>query len=436
MSNKPKTKNDKAWEKLFDKYKIVDVINNQGLFEIKSEQINEYREARLMTKFDHKSNLPQLFKKHKLSILPISRGSYVIAQFEAYHELEKFNHKIERFRFPDYIQSIDCENITSEAAAINAAYVSGILADFTEDENLLPTVSGRMSSNKFSFNIRNSVNNKLMPISVLNSQVEIDGGYEGLDYFTLIEAKNSISDDFLIRQLYYPYRLWNKQLEKPIKNIFLIYSNGIFRFYEYLFEELNNYNSLVLTKQKNYSIEQEENTFNDIINVFKNAGRVPEPRGIPFPQANSFERVINLCELLYENDVLSRDDITYRYDFDLRQTNYYTDAARYLGLVDKKRENGSVTYYLTDKGKTLFSFNIKMRNLKLIEWILEHKVFYLTFKHCLQLKKIPSKKDIVKIMKNSNLYNINSESTYYRRSSTISSWINWILKLSGSGFTS
>ena len=60
---------------------------------------------------------------------------------------------------------------------------------------------------------------------------------------------------------------------------------------------------------------------------------IPEPNNIPFPQANSFERIINLCEILYENNTLSRDEITYRYDFDSRQTNYYTDAGRYLGLI-------------------------------------------------------------------------------------------------------
>src|SRR5690606_9488488 len=105
---------------------------------------------------------------------------------------------------------------------------SGIIADFTEDEKLLPTISGRMSSEDFSFKIRNVINNEWVPICVSNSQIEIDGGYEGLKSFIIIEAKNSISDDFLIRQLYYPYRLWKKRLQKPVRPVFLTYSNGIF----------------------------------------------------------------------------------------------------------------------------------------------------------------------------------------------------------------
>jgi recombination DNA repair RAD52 pathway protein len=39
------------------------------------------------------------------------------------------------------------------------------------------------------------------------------------------------------------------------------------------------------------------------------------------------------------------------------------------------------------------------------------------------------KNEIIQIMKKSNLYNVNSSSTYERRSSTIKGWINWIVEL-------
>ncbi|RYD03638.1 hypothetical protein N752_18870 [Desulforamulus aquiferis] len=199
-----KTKNDEAWEKLFEIYKIIPAIQREGSFEISATQINKLREARLMTKFDHRANLPKVFSDNKLSILPITRGSYVISPFEAYQELKDINAGISKAPFPEYLQSIDYDNISSESTAINCAFVSGIIADFVQDQNLLPTVSGRMSSNSFSFSIRNIATGKGMPVNVVNSQIEIDGGYEGYNYLTLIEAKNSISDDFLIRQLYYP----------------------------------------------------------------------------------------------------------------------------------------------------------------------------------------------------------------------------------------
>lgn len=429
MSSKSKTKNDIAWEKLFDKYRIQEEVTKNGFFRITSTQINEYREARLMTKFDHRSNLPQLFEKGKLSILPITRGDYVIGQFDAYHNFERPNHQVERFSFPEYISSIDYDNITSEAGAINAAYISGIIADFTGEDGLLPTVSGRMSSEAFNFLVRNAVTDQLVPISVLNSQLEIDGGYEGLDSLVIFEAKNSISKDFLIRQLYYPYRLWQNKLYKPVRPVFLTYTNGIFSLYEYEFNDLHNYNSLSLVRQKNYSIEPDYITLDDIMTLYKRVDIVSEPKNIPFPQADSFERIINLCEVLYENGTLSRDEITYRYDFNSRQTNYYTDAGRYLGLIYKEEQRGFIQYFLTDRAKKLFSHSIKTRNLSFAEAILEHKPFYLTFQLYLRTSKKPTREDIVKIMKGSDLHNIKADATFNRRASTIIGWINWIINL-------
>ena len=106
MSN---TKNDATWEKIFDKYKILEMIEDDGIFEITSTQINKFREARLMTKFDHRKNLPQIFKENKLSILPVTRGSYLISQFEAYKDFEEKETKIVKVPFLNHIESIDYE---------------------------------------------------------------------------------------------------------------------------------------------------------------------------------------------------------------------------------------------------------------------------------------------------------------------------------------
>ena len=163
MSN---SKNDKAWAKLFTKYKILENVQDKGHFEITATKINEFREARLMTKFDHKSQLPKLFSDNELSILPTSRGGYVIGSFETFCDFAENEIPLTRVEFPHTLESLDFKNITSEATAINCAYVSNILADFTEDQNLLPTVSGRMSSSTFNFKI-----NTKKEILVLNNLI-------------------------------------------------------------------------------------------------------------------------------------------------------------------------------------------------------------------------------------------------------------------------
>jgi hypothetical protein len=420
------TKNDLAWQQIFDKYKIVESVIKKGHIFINSTEINNFREARLMTKFDHKSQLPKLFIDNNLSILPISRGGYVIANIETFHSFVEEDLDVTKIDFPNFLESLDYRDITSEATAINCAFVSGILQDFTGEEKLYPTVSGRMSSSSFGFNI-NSING-LFEINVGNSQIEIDGGFEGTNSLNIIEAKNYISNDFLVRQLFYPYKLWVNKIEKKIKSIFLTYTNGIFHLREYAFEDPNYYNSLKLVQQRKYAVREGAINVETIQGVLKNSRAVKEPQ-VPFPQADSFERVINLCELLKQKSVLTKEDITLNYDFDSRQTDYYTNAGKYLGLIDHKSEGGQIVCYLTEKGIKVFNLSIIDRQSEFVKIIVSHSVFKKTLESYLANGNSPTKDEIVKFMKRSNLYNVNSDTTYYRRASTISGWINWIMNL-------
>ena len=245
------------WENIFDKYDILENIKKNGQYEISAKAINEFREARLMTKFDNASQLPKIFVDNGLSILPVSRGSYVIAPMKIFHDFPKIEHSGEIFylEFPEHIQSLSPDGITSEALALNAAYLSGILKDFIEDEQISPTINGRMSSSTFDFNITSSLSNEDVRINVNNAQIEIDAGYEGAEYLSIIEAKNHLADDFVIRQLYYPLRLWTNNLKKPVKTIFMVYTNNMFYLYEYKFDDVQNYNSLKLSRFQRYSFE-------------------------------------------------------------------------------------------------------------------------------------------------------------------------------------
>jgi hypothetical protein len=387
-----KSKNDIAWEKLFDKYKIINKVLSDGHTIISSTNINEFREARLMTKFDHKSQLPKLFADNNLSILPTSRGGYVIGTFETFSDFNTEDIEITPIEFPTFLESLDYRDITSEATAINCAFVSKILHDFTEEDNLLPTVSGRMSSSSFGFDINSSKG--LFKINVGNSQVEIDGGYEGDNSLNLIEAKNYISDDFLVRQLYYPYKLWSGKIQKQVRPIFLTYSNGIFHLREYAFTNINYYNSLVLVKHKKYAVQDGVFNIETIQEILDKTKTIKEPE-IPFPQADSFERVINLCELLKQKEFITKEEITQNYDFDARQTDYYSNAGKYLGLIETGKDplSGQIGCYLTNKGKQIFSTNLIDRQKEFAKVILSHSAFKQALKLHLENGEMPSKND-------------------------------------------
>ena len=281
-----------------------------------------------------------------------------------------------------------------------------------------------MSSSEFKFNIHSKSGDQL--IEVNNSQVEIDGGYEGDDSFILIEAKNYIADDFLIRQLYYPYRLWQNKLSKQVRPVFLTYSNGIFDLREYQFTHVEHYNSLSLLNHQKFIIREENLNMEGLLQLIDNTNTTAEPK-IPFPQADSFERVINLCELLHNKGQITQNAITDNYNFDARQTGYYTNASIYLGLAIKIRtNNGEIGYTLTALAKKLFSLSLYQRQIEFIKLILSHQIFKSVLKHHLD-KGLPlTKHEIVELMKRSNLYGIDSDSTYERRASTINSWTNWI----------
>lgn len=424
-----KSKNDIAWEMIFDKYKILDKILRDGHTEISSARINEFREARLMTKFDHKSHLPKLFTDHKLSILPTSRGGYVIGEFEAYSNFTNDDVEVSPIEFPTFLESLDYRDITSEATALNCAFVSKILHDFTGEENLFPTVSGRMSSSSFSFDIDSTKG--LFRVDVGNSQVEIDGGYEGDSSLNLIEAKNIISTDFLVRQLYYPFKLWSGKIQKHVRPIFLTYSNGIFHLREYAFTNEDHYNSLILVKQKKYAVREGSFNLEAISQIIDTTTPIKEPE-IPFPQADSFERVINLCELIRQNQIMSKEQYLQDFDFgaiDPRQHDYYTNAARYLGLVNKVKDLTSkqTCFELSSQGRKIMEVPLIDRQKEFVKLIVSHTPFKQTLKLCLENGEMPSKNEIVEIMKRSRLYKVDSETTYFRRASTITGWINWIM---------
>ncbi len=419
-------KNDIEWQKIFDKHQIVETVLAQGRAYISSTEINLFREARLMTKFDHQSQLPEIFVKHKLTILPTSRGGYVIGKMVTFHHFEQSEPKTTRMNFPVEVESLDHRDITSESIAINCAFIAGILHDFMGESDLYPTVSGRMSSSTFDYTIDSA--SGPLKIGIENAQLEIDGGYEGPHSLAIIEAKNYLSSDFLIRQLYYPFRLWANKIRKKVRPIFLTYTNGLFHLREYAFTDPNHYNSLELVQQKKYALGGEQINIETIQQLLAKTKIVQEP-AVPFPQANSFARLVNLCELLKHKEELPKVDITANYDFDQRQTEYYTNAGKYLGLIAQKKENGQTVFFLTDKGKEILDTAMVDRQLEFVKLILAHSVFNQILKEYFATGQMTSNREIVSVMKLANLYKVEKGETFNRRASTVKGWINWILGL-------
>ena len=130
--NKENLSANDAWKAIIEKYHILEHIEKDGCFPIKASQIKEFREPRLMAKWDSTDALPEVLRKNKINILPDSRSSYVLGDFLLYQEIPPLDEpvtRMEHVELPDY-ESIDINNISSEANAINVLIISGILNDF------------------------------------------------------------------------------------------------------------------------------------------------------------------------------------------------------------------------------------------------------------------------------------------------------------------
>jgi hypothetical protein len=428
------SKNDVAWEALFETHRILDRIGDRGVFEISSANINKLREARLMTKFDHKINLPAIFKQHDLTIQPNSRGTYLIGHFQSYQEIpapSDTDEDIESFQFPAEIETIDPTQLSSESAALLCAYNAAIIDDLFEEQTTL-TVLGRMSTGEFSYRINDMRQGTPYEIKVVNAQCEIDSGFEGRHTFAVVEAKNETVTDFLIRQLYYPYRLWTGKTRKEVMPVFMTFSNDVFSFYVFRFTDETLYNSIELVKRKRYQIGAREIELEDIIRALEASTVVPEPERIPFPQADSFNRIVDLLTQVYGAGVLPQEDITTNHAFDLRQTQYYTNAARYLGLVERHSDRDlGVTYTLTRDGKRIMGLkNPQRRNLALVQAILKHRVFNDTLRlYIFTEASRPTVEQVVEIMRAAELGLDREGTTIRRRAQTVLAWMDWIMRL-------
>jgi hypothetical protein len=426
MGNGQKITIDKAWKILFVKHNIVSRVSVNGFFKIKASEINTIKEARLMAKFDQSAQLPDVFQNNDLSILPISRGEYIIGPFQTHEKIVYPKCKPTLVDIPN-LETIDYTNLYSEASALLFAYNSGIIKDIVNSANIHYTVNGRMSSGCFDYYINNNRGTKpAQKIMVQNAQVEIDAGYEFENGFCIIEAKNVAVEEILIRQLYYPYRLWTGKILKPVIPLLMVYSNDIFHFFQYEFLDVGNYNSLKLVSYKSYTFADEVIELNEIIDLWKSIKSPKEPK-ITFPQADSFIRIIDLLSILFDHG-LTREDVTIKYEFDPRQTNYYISACEYLGLIERTNNiMGEREYQLSVEAKKIMNLHYKEKYIALIKRILECPVFYKVFEFIIKYNKIPDKNEICRIMQKSHLA-IN-QTTIGRRSSTVRSWIDWILRI-------
>ena len=426
-----------AWEKLFEQYKIPARTETAGYFDITASEIKALNfEPRLLTKIDHSHQMPPVMKQNGMSILTLTNSSWRLGYFEIFQKLPAWkapDKTVVHKKLPNWLQSLQKDGITGEGALINAADASGILNEFC-GEDLVATITGKGRSSTFSF----SVDNKdagTTPIDVKSAQIEIDAGYEGANALYLFEAKKHLSIDFNIRQLFYPFRTWEGRVAKPVRPIFITLANDVFDLTEFAFSDPDNMSSIELVSNQRFMLSEEVVGEQDIFEIAKsvqNRSYQQFDRKVPFPQADDFERVIDITEFV-ASEPRSVEDIAANYEFHPRQADYYFSAARYLGLGEILQGSDGTNYrQLTKLGEQIISLPYAMKRKAMAELVLQipavREIYLLKIEHGI----LADMKETERIVAETSAAEGISGTTIHRRAQTVLSWVRWLLALNGS----
>jgi hypothetical protein len=423
----PQPKNDEAWSTIFDKLQVLNKIESQGSFEISAEQIKTIgkREPRLMAKIESINTEPKIFRENKLCIMPCkSRGNYTIGHYDAFLNVDYENATVKMVENPKRFDMLNPYDMSKEPSVILAAKNYGIL-DKIAGEEVMMTDFGRESTEPFTYHINDLTGKDPHQISVDKSQLEMDGVFESDSYIINIEAKMGLREDFLARQLYYPYRLIQGKTNKEIINAFITHSIGSTYVHAFKIKDVNDYNSFETIG--NYRFDYYEPIrIDDIKNILKTTIPEKENEKFPFPQADTIQKVFDSMEIMKKTGGVTQSELGYLLSVKDRQGGYYSNACAYLGLAEISQTK-PYKYTLSSYGEELLNSPLKKRMLGVIRAIASHDVLNHFLKEYLEQYKPPELSEIEAYIAE-NVPKVN-KGTPHRRAQTVSNWIAWIMNL-------
>ncbi len=249
--------NDESWLKIFNDYNILLHNFDKSPCELSAQKIKRscqdftevnQKEVRVLCKQDTRSDRPQIFIDNDLFLLPIKNGNYIIIKGEGYVDIPPITTAIKKYNSKLDFKLDTSEIGNSEMQHLDFAYASSLIRTFMKDDSLVLTIRGRKYTPPFSFKVRNQL------IKTQSVQTEVDAGYEGRDKIVLIEAKNSSTNNTIIRQLFYPFKQWKLHTQKDVYLLFFEKRDNVFNIWQYGFTDEYDYNSIQLIKSERYRI--------------------------------------------------------------------------------------------------------------------------------------------------------------------------------------
>lgn len=374
------------------------------------------REPRLMTKFDTPEQLPSLLRDNGYAVMAITNGEYLLFKGSIFFSLQKCKQKI-RFQSRVNFPLVTVGRGTGESEYLDNAFNSGVLAEFTQSKQLYLTIRGRERTRPFRFKMGASN----LQIDVDGVQIEADAGYEGINEVVLIEAKIGAPSHFNIRQLYYPFRHFSViAAQKRIRTLLFEYdlSAATYTFYEFSFDDLLVFDSIRQTRCCVYSLVlQQPYKSDELLDVnFETTNSI-------VPQANDLNKIFELLTLVNRGQNTVSDIADY-FAFEERQSNYYGEAAEYLGLLTRNRG----VFELTARGVEFIATSPERQQLymaKLIinSWIFRELIVLARHKGFFTRSEIQNILTLAKTSRDQQRY---TKTTVGRRCHTIVAWVKWL----------
>lgn len=253
--------NNESWHKIFRDLGMEKNDFTTSFFEISAKQIKEVcqkfnktseKEPRLLCKQDSREDRPEIFIEKNLFILPVKNGHYIITEGEGYTDIPEIKGEPIEFR-PELEFELETLKVgDSEMQHLDYAFAINLITEFMKDNSLILSIRGRKYTKVFDFKLgKHKINTESV-------QIEVDAGYEGKEQLVLVEAKNSDANNIIIRQLYYPYRMWGEHTNKKIVTLFFQKGKGqdynVYSFWKFEFTNRYDYNSIKCVESAKYRV--------------------------------------------------------------------------------------------------------------------------------------------------------------------------------------
>lgn len=419
----PQSLTSDAWARIDERLRVQARIARGDPVYVDADEIKRIsgREPRLMTKFDTRESRPSVLAR--ATVLPLTNGRYVIVGGDGYHGLASQDPP-KRWSLPPHAAALRTLPWTigpsSESQALDMALAAGVLSDFLGEEHLFLTVRGRRRSPRFEFEFRGTSGASRFVAEGV--QIEVDSGLEG-ESIHLIEGKLGTRDNFHIRQLYYPLRMWREEV--PRKNataVFMTWSNRRFALRRFEFDPLDKYHAIRLAASTDYVLDEEHET-PSLARILEQTSRERLPADVPFPQADDMRKVVDVVDAVGKG-CRTQDRIAALYDFNKRQADYYGNAATFLGLL----EHGRGEFSLSSAGRAFLVSGLEKRNALVVSRLAALPVLRPALAWVVENNALPELDVVCEWIESSTRL---TGATPRRRALTVLSWARWAAGVTG-----